>query len=76
MSQLAAVPATDRAVSTTAVTPAVSRPSKAAAIAECVASILEGRALPEAWRPAPVAAASAPRTIEEGITRILNGRAR
>ena len=57
----------------TAFTPAVARPSGAAAIAECITSILEGRPLPEAWRPAPPPIVSAPRTVEEGVARILNG---
>ena len=50
-------------------------PTPAAAIAECVSAILEGRPLPEAWRPAPAPVTTAPRTVEEGISRILVGRA-
>ena len=53
--------------------PATTTP--AAAIAECVSAILEGRPLPEAWRAAPAPATGAPRTVEEGIARILAGRA-
>ena len=56
-------------------TPDVARSPKAAEIADCVTSILEGRPLPEAWRAPAAPPISAPRTVEEGIARILRGHA-
>ena len=65
--------------SSTSYTPDVSHAPRAtsrqAAIAECVTAILEGRPLPEAWR-APSLPTPTPCSLEEGITRILHGRAR
>lgn len=59
----------------TSFTPDVARAPQAAAITECVTAILEGRPLPEAWRAPAAPPVGAPRTIEEGIARILRGHA-
>ena len=70
------VTSADSVANRTSYTPAAPRSSSGApAIAECVTAILEGRPLPEQWRAPTPPPASAPRTIEEGIARILRGHA-
>ena len=69
---------TRRAAATTAFEPTTAAASYSAAgassqalITEAISCIIAGRAFPEHLRPAAFASAPQPRTIEEGIARIL-----
>ena len=67
-----------RTAATAAFEPTTSAPSYSAAgassqalIAEAISCIIAGRTFPEHLRPAALAAAPRPRTVQEGIARIL-----